>query len=197
MTHKIFQDKTFPRHVADLMNIMHLMVFKGTDGEEKWDTYLNLTQKEYIALSLAKYYQCDHCIEYHGKALEKLSTVSLSTLEQNVNAMVLFLRIDTRSIGEAEKKHWINAWNRFAQRMAEVNNDDLLPYLVGLAIGIARNDVFLIKFSGQEVYKHLKERDIDPRAGIGEIESLVIFMKAAVSKNRVVDKVEELFSQEG
>ena len=52
MSIKIFQDNIFPRHVSELMNIMHMMVFAGTDGEEKWDNYLQLKQKEYVALGL-------------------------------------------------------------------------------------------------------------------------------------------------
>ena len=67
MSLKIFQDNIFPRHVSDLMNLMHMVVFNGKDGEDKWDTYLQLKQKEYVALGLAQYYQCEHCIQHHGK----------------------------------------------------------------------------------------------------------------------------------
>jgi hypothetical protein len=63
MSIKVFQDNIFPRHVSDLMNLMHMVVFKGSDGEEQWDTYLNLRQKEYVALGLAQYYQCEHYFE--------------------------------------------------------------------------------------------------------------------------------------
>ncbi len=34
MSIKVFQDKVFPTHVSDLMNLMHMVVFNGTDGEE-------------------------------------------------------------------------------------------------------------------------------------------------------------------
>ena len=68
-----------------------------------------------------------------------------------------------------------------------------MPYLIGLAIGMARNDEFLINFCGAEVNNYYKEKEIDVRSAIGELESVVIFMKAAVSKNRIVDKVEQLF----
>jgi hypothetical protein len=106
--------------------------------------------------------------------------------------MVLFLRIDTRSIGASEKEHWIRAWQRFSQRVS-VDSDDLaIPYLIGLAIGIARDDDFLINFCGLEVRNILVSQNIDVRGAIGELESVVIFMKAAASKNRVADKVESL-----
>lgn len=193
MSSKIFQDKTFPRHVSDLMNLMHMIVFSGTDGEEKWDTYLSLKQKEYVALGLAQYYQCDHCIEHHLRAATKLESITKETLVRNVRSMILFLRIDTRTITQSEKEHWVEGWQRLASKIAIATDDKVMPYLMGLAIGIARNDDFLIPFCGVEVNKLLAEQGVDVRAAVGELESVVIFMKAASSKNRVVDKLEQLF----
>jgi AhpD family alkylhydroperoxidase len=193
MSVRVFQDNIFPRHVSDLMNLMHMMVYAGTDGEEKWQTYLTLKQKEYISLGLSEYYQCDHCIDHHLDALSRLETFSRSSLSQNINAMVLFLRIDTRDIGKAEKEHWIKSWKRFAKKVSTGSDDQVLPYLIGLAIGIARDDDFLIQFCGKEVKEILTLQNIDAYAAIGELESVVIFMKAAASKNRVIEKVGRLF----
>ena len=67
-----------------------------------------------------------------------------------------------------------------------------MPYLMGLAIGIARNDDFLIRFCGEEVRRLLTEQGIDVESAVGELEAVVIFMKAAVSKNRVVHAIEEI-----
>jgi len=195
MSIKIFQDKVFPRHVSDLMNLMHMVVFNGTDGEEKWETFLDLKQKEYVALGLAQYYQCDHCIDYHLASLCRLEKSSKTSLCQNVNSMVLFLRIDTRTIGKTEKEHWVQSWQRFAKKVSLASDDNLLPYLIGLAIGIARNDEFLIECSGSELRRGCKEEGIDFRSAIGELEAVVIFMKAAVSKNRIVDKIDKLLQQ--
>ena len=193
MSVKVFQDNVFPQHVSDLMNLMHMMVFTGSDGEEKWDTYLDLYQKEYIALGLSQYYQCDHCIEHHLKALCRIEKTNSNALLNNMNAMVLFLRIDTRVISKSEKEHWVNAWNRFARKISVESNDQLLPHLIGLAIGIARDDEFLIEFCGCEVNKLAASQGVVSRRLIGELESVVIFMKAAASKNRIVDKIERLF----
>lgn len=195
MSTKIFRDNIFPRHVSDLMNQMHMMVFNGTDGEEKFATYLDLKQKEYISLGLAQYYQCEHCIEHHYSALRKLDKSSGTTILQNVSSMVLFLRIDTRTIRKAEQKHWTDAWHRFAKKICEATNDSLLPNLIGLAIGMARNDEFLITFCGQDVKAGFESKGIDLHAAIGELEAIVIFMKAAVSKNRIVEKIETLVDQ--
>jgi len=79
MSSSVFKDKVFPRHISDIMTIMHMAVFEGTDGEEKWTTYLTHKQKECVALSLGLYYQCDHCIEYHMKALNRLGHLKQET----------------------------------------------------------------------------------------------------------------------
>ncbi|MGB5225939.1 MAG: carboxymuconolactone decarboxylase family protein [Arenicellales bacterium] len=193
MSIKIFQDNIFPRHVSDLMNLMHMVVFNGTDGEENWDTYLTLKQKECVALGLAEYYQCEHCISHHLTAAHRLDKIEKKTITKNINSIILFLRIDTRTITKAEKEHWIVAWNKFANKMSIVSGDIATPHLIGLAIGIARDDDFLIELCGEEVIKILKSLNIEPRAAIGELESIVIFMKAAASKNRVADKLGSLF----
>ncbi len=193
MSITIFQDNIFPRHVSDLMNLMHMMVFNGTDGEEQWDTYLDLRQKECVALALAQYYQCDHCITHHLKAAEKLGKMEQTTLRKNISSIILFLRIDTRTISQSEKEHWINAWQRFAKKIAVTSGDTATPYLIGLAIGIARDDDFLIDFCGKDIKQILRDQNIEVRPAIGELESIVIFMKAAASKNRVAEKLDKIF----
>ncbi|MEK7991290.1 MAG: hypothetical protein VSS52_009815 [Thiotrichaceae bacterium] len=195
MSSKVFKDNVFPRHVSDLMNLMHMVVFSGTDGEEKWDTYLPLEQKECVALGLALYYQCGHCIEHHSKALCKMGKVEEAVLSKNMNSIILFLRTDTSRITATEKTRWMQAWQEFSVKIA-MNRDKATPYLIGLAIGMARDDDFLIQFCGSEVSKILSTQNIDIRSAIGELESIVIFMKAAASKNRIANKVEELFGNQ-
>ena len=51
MSNKVFQDTVFPKHVADLMSLMYAIVFDGTDGEEDFETYLTIEQKECIILN--------------------------------------------------------------------------------------------------------------------------------------------------
>ena len=158
--------------------------------------YTNLTpkQKEYVALGLALYYQCDHCIDHHLAALCKIDKISKDTICQHINSMILFLRIDTRVIGSSEKNYWVKAWQRFAKLISFQSNDPDLPYLIAVAIGIARNDEFLIDFCGTQVVSSCRSRGVNSRAMLGELEAVVIFMKAAASKNRIVDKVEKLFA---
>lgn len=192
MSKTVFQDKVFPRHISDLMSLMQMMVFNGTDGEEKWDTYLSLKQKEYVALGISEYYKCNFCIEHHTKAVLQVDKVQNNTLSRNINSIILFLRIDTRTITATETEQWINSWRKFSRHLCIDTNDQAIPYLIGLAVGIARNDDFLIHFCGEELKPIFAEQNIEISKVIGELESVVIFMKAAVSKNRVVDKIDHL-----
>jgi len=192
MSSSVFKDKVFPRHISDIMTIMHMAVFEGTDGEEKWTTYLTHKQKECVALSLGLYYQCDHCIEYHMKALNRLGHLKQETFMKNMTSMVLFLRVDVYRIGEQEKKRWMQAWEEFSTKVVLKSGDKMMPYLIGLAIGMARNDDFLMEFCGNAVKKMYNELNAEPHLMIGELESVVIFMKAAVSKNRIVTKINQL-----
>ena len=194
MSSKVFKDNVFPTHVSDLMTIMHMMVFNGTDGEESWNTYLSLDQKECVALGLAIYYQCEHCIEYHTKALSRVRKISSDHFIKNMNSMILFLRTDLRTVTEQEQIRWLEAWDQFAHKLSLKRGENLTPYLIGLAIGIARDDKLLIEIFGKHVTKKLKNQKINPQAAIGELESVVIFMKAAVSKNRVAHKIEKILN---
>jgi len=192
MSSKVFQDKVFPRHVSDLMNLMYLVVFNGTDGEEKWPTYLTLEQKECVALGLALYYQCEHCITHHFEAASKLGKVKDENLSKNMNSIILFLRTDTGRITDSERDRWVQAWQGFANKIVFERGDHATPHLIGLAIGLARDDDFLIKFCGNAVKQVFIEQQIDVRAAVGELEALVVFMKAAASKNRVAHKIEQV-----
>ena len=194
MKKTVFQDKVFPRHVSDLMTLMQMMVFNGTDGEEKWDTYLSLKQKEYVALGISEYYQCKFCIDHHTKAIHQLDNSERSTLSKNINSIILFLRIDTRTVTESEREQWISSWKKFSKHLCIDTKDNAIPYLIGFAIGIARNDDFLIQFCGAEIKQLFSSQNIDFLKVIGELEGVVIFMKAAVSKNRIVDKIERLLT---
>lgn len=106
--------------------------------------------------------------------------------------MILFLRIDTRSIGKLERNYWISVRQRFARKVFVENDDAVMPYLNGLVIGITRNDEFPIDFCHREVNSILSVNNINVKSTIGELDSLVKFMKAAVSKSRVVNKLDSL-----
>ncbi len=196
MTTKVFRDNIFPKHVADLLSVMHLMVFDGTDGEEDYATYLSIEQKECIALGLALYYQCSHCINHHTKILAKIRKSKPESIIKNMSSIILFLRTDLRYVTPQEQDRWKLAWDQFTHKLylkrgGQKPNDKITPYLIGLAIGISRDDDFLINFLGEYVKNHYP---FDFKPILGELESVVIFMKAATSKNRIADKLEQLLN---
>lgn len=192
MSNKIFQDNIFPKHVADLMSVMHLLVFNGTDGDEEFETYLTIEQKECVALGLALYYQCEHCIHHHRNVLSKLRKVKPESLMKNMASIILFLRTDLRGVTIIEQNRWKQAWEQFAHKLFLKRGDKLSPWLIGLSIGIARDDDFLIEFMGSYVTSYYIE---NTKEILGELESVAIFMKAAVSKNRIANKLELLIDK--
>lgn len=182
----------FPQHVSDFLNLFHSVVFNGNDGESEWKQYLALEQKECVSLALAIYYQCQHCEKHHTKILCKLKKVKAESLIKNVSSMVLFLRTDISRVSESEFSRWIETWDQFSLKMSLKYRDEIVTSLVGLAVGIARDDEVFVKFFGEKVKNHFQNKGEDYRAVIGELISVVIFMKSATSKNRIIDKVENL-----
>lgn len=106
MSNKVFQDTIFPKHMADLFSLIYLVVFQNTDGEEDFETYLTIEQKECVALSLAIYYQCDHCISHHARLLSKIRKIKTESLMKNMTSIILFLRTDLRYVTIPEQNRW-------------------------------------------------------------------------------------------
>lgn len=192
MSNKVFQDTVFPKHVADLMSVMFSVVFDGNDGEESFETYLTIEQKECVALSLAIYYQCDHCIIHHSKLLSKIRKIKTESLMKNMASIILFLRTDLRYVTIQEQNRWKQAWDQFAHKLYLKRGDRISPWLIGLSIGISRADDFFIEFFGNYVKEHYPEHT---KEIFGELESVVIFMKGVISKNRIANKLEKLLEE--
>lgn len=183
-----------PPHISDFLNQFHNIVFNGSDGEEEFTQYLTLSQKECISLSLAVYYQCQHCIDYHSKILCKLKNTKCDLLIKNIASMILFLRTDISRVSSPEFDRWSETWEQFALKIVTKYKDEIVPDLVGLSIGIARNDELFIKMFGKKVKDFFERREINSTNVIGELISVVLFMKAATSKNRIIDEIEEMLA---
>lgn len=177
-----------PQHISDFLNLFHSIVFNGSDGEENYVQYLTLSQKECISLALSIYYQCPHCIDYHAKVLSKLKSVKENVLFKHVASMILFLRTDISRISEPELERWLETWDQLSLKITTKYRDEIVPDLVGLSIGIARNDELLIKMFGKRIKDYFGTKNTGV---MGELISVVLFMKAATSKNRISDKIEK------
>ena len=97
-----------------------------------------------------------------------------------VNA-TLFLHLDGRKLSALEWEHWLKAWSAFRRRL-HARHPSLASY-IAYAIGIARHDKHLMDHAFESI------SDAVPDTGrlkgiVRDIDGVVIFMKAATSKNR-------------
>ena len=167
----------------DVLNELHQLVFSGVPGES--DPFeLTMLEREYIAFLLACYYQCDHCLEFHEKAVNrerlKVKSAEWKWKEELVKA-TLFLHLDGRKLSDLEWQHWLNAWAIFKKRI-HFRHPGLASYFA-YAIGIARNDSTLMDHAFSSISESVED-DSRLRGIIRDIDGVVIFMKAATSKNR-------------
>lgn len=167
----------------DVLNELHQLVFIGVPGES--DSFeLTKLEREYIAFVLACYYQCGHCLEFHDRAVrverrkEKVSDWDWK--EELVNA-TLFLHLDGRKLSDLEWQYWLRAWSAIAKRI-DSSHAGLACYLA-YAIGIARHDKNLMDHAFGSISKSVSE-DNRLKGIIRDIDGVVVFMKAATSKNR-------------
>lgn len=167
----------------DVLNELHQLVFSGIPGES--DPFeLTHLEREYIAFALACYYQCGRCLEFHERAVNLARRKEKSTewgwKEELVNA-TLFLHLDGQKLSNLEWQQWLKAWGAFAKRIHYRHPG--LAFYIAYAIGIARHDKNLMDhvfgFISASVTDNNKLKSL-----IRDIDGVVIFMKAATSKNR-------------
>jgi len=167
----------------DVLSELHQLVFEGVPGESA-PFELSLLEREYIAFVLACYYQCGRCLEFHERAVNlarrKNQSREWNWKEELVSA-TLFLHLDGTKLSELEWQRWLTVWSDFSKRI-----DSRHPYLtsyIAYAIGIARHDKQLMDHAFSFISKSVD--DDDRLIGIiRDIDGVVIFMKAATSKNR-------------
>jgi AhpD family alkylhydroperoxidase len=167
----------------DVLNELHQLVFLGVPGES--DPFeLTQLEREYIAFLLACYYQCGRCLEFHERAVNaarrKEKSPEWEWKDELVNA-TLFLRLDKKEISDLEWQHWLGAWSGFTKRIHS-RHPGLACYFA-YAIGIARNDQNLMDHAFASISEFVED-DNRLKGIIRDIDGVVIFMKAATSKNR-------------
>lgn len=167
----------------DVLNELHQIVFLGIPGETPEFTLTEL-EREYIAYLLACYYQCDHCMKFHGRVIEKarkaLDAADWNWQEDIISA-TLFLHLDGRKLSALEWQRWVTTWQAYAKRI-DSRHPSLACYLA-YAIGIARHDTQLMDLAFESISKANPD-DARLTGIVRDIDGVVIFMKAATSKNR-------------
>lgn len=167
----------------DVLNELHQLVFIGVPGES--DPFeLTQLEREYIAFVLACYYQCGRCLEFHERAVNlarrKEESADWKWKEELISA-TLFLHLDGRKLSDIEWQHWLTAWATFAKRI-DSRHPGLASYLA-YAVGIARHDKSLMNYAFDLISESIKDNN-RLRGVIRDIDGVVVFMKAATSKNR-------------
>jgi hypothetical protein len=180
----------------DVLNELHAHTLTGVPGESDPFTLSEL-EREYIAYALAIYYQCDHCQKYHGRVVDRLreqSGASHWDWRAEFVRISLFLRTSRFNVSQLEWDGWIDSWRRFAGRLHA--RQPGLACCIAYAVGIARADEHLMDLSFESLGR-LYEADENLLGAIRDIDRLVVFMKAATSKNRTDPIVRRQLSARG
>ena len=167
----------------DVLNELHQLVFAGVPGES--DPFeLTLLEREYVAFVLACYYQCDLCLAFHERAVNlakrKEKSPEWPWKEELVNA-TLFLHLEGQKLSALEWQHWLRAWSVITRQM-HTWHPGLADYLA-YAIGIARHDKNLMDLAFGAISESVED-NTRLKGIVRDIDGVVIFMKAATSKNR-------------
>jgi len=183
MTGRAVRESIQGQPFNDVLNELHAHTFSGSPGESDPFT-LGELEREYIAFALALYYQCGHCRVYHGKVVDRLrrkAGLPEWHWQDELVKTVLFLRTSKADLSEPEWDGWVASWRRFAGRIHHRHPG--LACATAYAIGISRADEALMDMA----FESLKDRWPDPQTLLGvirDIDRVVVFMKAATSKNR-------------
>lgn len=167
----------------EVLTELHAHVFTGVPGES--DPFvLSMLDREYVAYVLACYYQCEHCQQHHARAIErerrKQGEAAWDWQKELVRA-TLFLRISRDDVSGTEWREWEQAWRNFARRI-NLRHPNAACY-IAYAVGIARNDPQLMDLAFTSISAAVPD-DATLKDVIRDIDRVVIFMKAATSKNR-------------
>ena len=103
----------------DVLNELHQIVFAGVPGETP-EFVTTLLEREYIAYDLACYYQCDHCLNFHERAVSRVrekEQVADWNWKDDLISVTLFLHLDGRKLSPMEWERWVKAWRSYAKRI--------------------------------------------------------------------------------
>ena len=167
----------------DVLNELHQIVFEGVPGESE-PFELTVLEREYIAYVLACYYQCERCRVFHERAVNVARVKEKSPKwdwKDDLISATLFLHLDSNKLSDIEWKRWTETWTDFS-KLINLHHKGLAAYLA-YAVGIARNDKNLMDQAFVSISKSIEDND-RLKGIIRDIDGVVVFMKAATSKNR-------------
>lgn len=187
----------------DVLNELHAHAFSGVPGESRAFT-LSLLEREYVAYTLARYYQCGHCIQHHGTQITRALRQGKSNdatcpatvaapgpasswpWDKKLDTALLYLRLEKPKMSDDEWSRWEHYWREYTDRVRDEH--DFCLSVVAYAVGIARADKPLMDF----IFPYLSQRYPDNKTLDGvilDIARVVVFMTAATTKNRVMHHI--------
>lgn len=181
---------------TEVLNELHAHAFTGVPGESEPFT-LDLLDREFIAYALSCYYQCDHCKTHHHNAILRLLNDTADKKwpwGNNLLRLLLFLRIELREISAEEQGVWSEVWKSFARKINSQRAG--LACYIAYAIGVARQGEDLMNMAYGSI-SSLHKDSTDLRGVIADIDRVVVFMKAATSKNRTDPIIERQLASRG
>jgi len=167
----------------DVLNELHQLVFEGVAGESE-PFELTALEREYIAFVLACYYQCGRCLEFHERAVKVARRKEQSpdwNWRDDLISATLFLHLDGRKLSAIEWQRWLETWTDFAKRL-NARHENLAGF-IAYAVGIARDDRHLMDYAFATISAAIQDNG-RLKGVIRDIDGVVVFMKAATSKNR-------------
>ena len=93
----------------------------------------------------------------------------------------LFLHLDGQKLSNIEWQRWKETWADFS-KLINLHHEGLANYLA-YAVGIARNDKNLMDHAFSSISLSIED-NVRLKGVIRDIDGVVVFMKAATSKNR-------------
>lgn len=181
---------------SDVFRELYQHAFTGVPGASDPFT-LSLLDREYIALALAYYYQCEHCQQHHSESVLRELRRARATdwaWKAAIIKSVVFTRVKKRDVSSSEWAVWSYELSRFARTLPTEHRD--LPSYIGYAIGVARDDEELIAFTWAPI--SARYEDSEKLLGVvRDIQRVVLFMKAATSDNRTAPIIENLLAARG
>jgi AhpD family alkylhydroperoxidase len=167
----------------DVLNELHQHVFEGVPGESE-PFELSLLEREYIAYVLACYYQCEHCLVFHERAVRvarRKAEAAEWNWQDDLISATLFLHLDGSKLSTIEWQRWLKTWQDFARRIDQ--RHPCLASIIAYAVGIARHDTSLMDHAFSSISASIEDNE-RLKGVIRDIDGVVVFMKAATSKNR-------------
>ncbi|MCF7983562.1 MAG: hypothetical protein K9L70_04085 [Thiohalocapsa sp.] len=183
MTGQAVRESIQGRPFNDVLNELHAHTFSGAPGESDPFTLSEL-DREYMAYALALYYQCEHCRHYHQRVVERLRKQTGAApwnWQEEFVKVVLYLRTSKVGVSQMEWQGWVDSWRGFAGRIHHRHPG--LACGLAYAVGIARADEHLMDLAFESLKTLYPDREV-LLGVIRDIDRVVVFMKAATSKNR-------------